>query len=77
MLRTWLTRGGLAPRSPTGEPLALDLDLGVDLDLQPGAAAEAAGQTPPILSLEQLDKLPPAEPEADFWGDDPDVRPSR
>ena len=63
----------LRPEFNDGEPLALDLDLG----LETGAAAESAAEPAPLLSLDPIDKVTPGEPEVDFWADNPDVRPSR
>ena len=75
----------LRPEFNDGEPLALDLDL--DLPTRhgevPRPAAGPASVTPPVaspldsLSLEQIDKESPAVPEDDFWGKDPDARPTR
>ena len=65
----------LRPEFNDGEPLALDLDLSTDHgdDLPPAAA-----ESEPLLSLENL-AGPPAEapPEDDFWGSNPDARPTR
>ena len=61
----------LRPEFNDGEPLSLDLDLsGAD------AAAAAAPAVPPIDLA--LTEPPPDEPAAeDFWGNDPDARPTR
>jgi len=65
----------LRPEFNDGEPLALDLDLSTDHgdDLPPATA-----EPEPLLSLENLAD-PPAEapPEDDFWGSNPDARPTR
>jgi pilus assembly protein FimV len=63
----------LRPEFNDGEPLALDLDLGLETD----AAAESAAEAAPLLSLDPIAKGTPGEPEVDFWADNPDVRPSR
>ncbi|MES2960352.1 MAG: hypothetical protein V4792_19350 [Pseudomonadota bacterium] len=66
----------LRPEFNDGEPLALDLDLSTDhgVDL-------AQTDAPPDeskLSLEALDEpRPEATPEDDFWGSNPDARPTR
>ena len=77
----------LRPEFNDGEPVALSLDdapdLGVDLDLstRPGddaaLAQPIAPAAPPSLSLEHIDDASPPGPEEDFWGNNPDARPTR
>ena len=65
----------LRPEFNDGEPLALDLDLSTDHgdDLPPAAA-----ESEPLLSLENLAGPPPeVPPDDDFWGSNPDARPTR
>ena len=63
----------LRPEFNDGEPVSLDLDLTTD---HGDASAVAAPIPVPDLSLEQIDNPSPAEPE-DFWGSNPDARPTR
>ena len=74
----------LRPEFNDGQPLALDLDL--DLSSRHGDVPPAPAQDPaaepaagPLvsLSLEPVEKESPAPPENDFWGNDPDARPTR
>ena len=63
----------LRPEFNDGKPLSLDLDLsGAD-----AAAAAAVGPAVPPIDLELTE--PPPDPPAtdDFWGSDPDARPTR
>ena len=63
----------LRPEFNDGEPLSLDLDLTTDH----GDTAAVATPIPlPNLTLEQTDSPSPSEPE-DFWGSNPDARPTR
>jgi pilus assembly protein FimV len=67
----------LRPEFNDGEPVSLDLDLSTDHgdDL---SAAEPEPEPEPLLSLENLaDPSPEAPPEDDFWGSNPDARPTR
>jgi hypothetical protein len=65
----------LRPEFNDGEPLALDLDLTTDHGNH--LAVEAPEPlSEPKFTLEQVDDLRPAAPE-DFWGHDPDARPTR
>ena len=71
----------LRPEFNAGEPLSLDLHLGVDLDLttdhgDAAAVADPLAVTEPKLTLEQIDNPSTPEPE-DFWGSNPDARPTR
>lgn len=67
----------LRPEFNDGETLSLDLDLGAGHD-EPSAEAGSAGPAePPAFSLEQIDNPRPAEPDEDFWGANPDARPTR
>ena len=61
----------LRPEFNDGEPLSLDLDLsGAD------AATAAAPAVPPI-DLALTEPLPDKPAAEDFWGNDPDARPTR
>ncbi len=65
----------LRPEFNDGEPLALDLDLTTEHGNR--LAVEAPEPvSEPKFTLEQVDDLRPAEPD-DFWGDNPDARPTR
>lgn len=64
----------LRPEFNDGEPLALDLDL----TTHHGDELPSAGGDPLLkLSLEKADDPRPAEPEQDFWANNPDARPTR
>jgi hypothetical protein len=66
----------LRPEFNDGEPLALDLDL--DLSTESGDKSLASGADGPVaLTLEPVEKEQPAAPEDDFWGNNPDARPTR
>lgn len=68
----------LRPEFNDGEPLALDLDLDLDLTSRPADNLNAGPlEAPSLLSLEPAEKESPAEPEDDFWGSNPDARPTR
>jgi len=63
----------LRPEFNDGEPVSLDLDLTTDH----GDASAVAEPVPtPNLTLEQIDNPSRPEPE-DFWGSNPDARPTR
>ena len=62
----------LRPEFNDGEPLALDLDLTTDHGRMPVEA-----EAPDVLTIEPIDKALPAEPEDDFWANNPDARPTR
>ena len=65
----------LRPEFNSGEPVSLELDL--DLTGEASPAAPAAAVDP--LAMFSLDPIPdpsPPEPE-DFWGSNPDARPTR
>jgi hypothetical protein len=64
----------LRPEFNDGEPLSLDLDLTTDAgdNLDPPLGGPSAD-----FSLVKTDKETPPTPEADFWGDNPDARPTR
>ena len=64
----------LRPEFNDGEPLALDLDLNTDHGKN--LAVELV-QPQPKFTLEPADDLRPPEPEEDFWGNNPDARPTR
>jgi hypothetical protein len=64
----------LRPEFNDGEPLALDLDLTADRGRGPMAENSEAA---PTLTIEPIDKAAPADAEGDFWGDNPDARPTR
>ena len=69
----------LRPEFNDGEPLSLDLDLTTDHG--DGAAVATpvlipAPTSAPDLTLDQIDNPSPPEPE-DFWGSNPDARPTR
>ena len=63
----------LRPEFNDGEPVSLDLDLTTDHGDTSAVATPVAG---PNLTLEQIDDPSPPEPE-DFWGSNPDARPTR
>ena len=63
----------LRPEFNDGEPVSLDLDLTTDHGDTSAVATPVAG---PNLTLEQIDNPSAAEPE-DFWGSNPDARPTR
>ena len=64
----------LRPEFNDGEPVSLDLDL---------TTGHGDAVPPPVddklasLSLEHIDDPRPAEPDEDFWGSNPDARPTR
>ena len=64
----------LRPEFNNGEPVSLDLDL---------TTGHGTVVAPPVdeklasLSLEHIDDPRPAEPDQDFWGANPDARPTR
>ena len=62
----------LRPEFNDGEPLALDLDLTTDHGRMPVEV-----EAPVALTIEPIDKALPAEPEDDFWANNPDARPTR
>jgi hypothetical protein len=69
----------LRPEFNDGEPLALDLDLTTDHGKHLAVEIAEPVSEPlsePKFTLEQVDDLRPAAPE-DFWGHDPDARPTR
>jgi hypothetical protein len=63
----------LRPEFNDGQPLALDLDL----DVPTGHADLASASDQPKLTLEPGVEPGPDEPDADFWGSNPDARPTR
>ncbi len=63
----------LRPEFNDGEPVSLDLDLTTDHSATSAVATPVPG---PNLTLEQIDDPSPPEPE-DFWGSNPDARPTR
>ena len=64
----------LRPEFNDGEPVSLDLDL---------TTGHGDAAVPPVddkvssLTLEHIDDPRPAEPDDDFWGRNPDARPTR
>ena len=64
----------LRPEFSDGEPLSLDLDLSADHDA-PSPATDAT--EPQVGAQEQTDEARPQQPEDDFWGGNPDARPTR
>jgi hypothetical protein len=64
----------LRPEFNDGEPVSLDLDLTTGHgDVVPPPVDDK----PASLSLEHIDDPRPAEPDEDFWGSNPDARPTR
>ena len=65
----------LRPEFNSGDPLSLELDL--DLSGEPSPPAPVAASDPLApFSLEPIPDPSPPEPE-DFWGSNPDARPTR